>query len=315
MRALSKWKNSLPDGATMLVTAGIVVLFVLLLAGTLAGFVLYRIVSPAQLGAELSVNNLLGNPTAVVYSGPGGGEREGWFFPGLRNAPVIILAPGYRSHRGELLTLATSLQENQYNVFMIDLPGHGKSEGFSWLGFAEAGELRAAVDAVAARDDVDRSRIGVWGTNISAYAAVVVAAGDERVRAVAMDSVFDSPLDMLRMESADSGLGNLPVVRSMLRWLFLLFNFSHRNDETLAQLLPRMDKTAKLFIESVNVPELATSTRDLFGAAAQPKQHAVFVKTTYAAMPPDTKREYDSAVVSFFLQHVNPLARPPARPR
>jgi len=309
LRALARWKNSLPDGATVFMTVGIVVLFVLLLAATLAGFVLYRIISPPRLGADLLVTNLLGNPSAVAYSAPGG-EREGWFFPGLRNAPVIILCPGYRSQRGELLTLATSLQENQYNVFMMDFPGHGRTEGFTWLGFVEAGELRAAVDAVAARDDVDRTRIGVWGSNVGAYAAVSAAAADERIRAVVLDTLFDSPLDMLSIQSVESGLGDLPIVRTLLRWMFLLFNFSHRNDQTLSQLLPRMDKTAKLFIESTNLSDLAASTRQLHSVAANPKQQVTMVKSTYALMPENTKRDYDNQVVSFFLQHINPLARP-----
>lgn len=311
MQALSKFLRQLPDGQDLLKALGIVVAFLLLVAATVGAIVLYPIISPPRLGQEVPLSSLLGNPSEVSYTGPDGKMRQGWFFPGLRNAPAIILCPGYGSHRGEMLTLVTALQENQYNVFLLDFPGHGYTEGFTTLGFAEAGELRAALQALVGRDDIDSSRIGVWGTDMGAYAALTAAAGEPRILAVVADSALNTPLDLLRVQTERSAIGGIPMVVPMARWMFLLMNFSYRNEPPLAARVGQMDKVAKLFI-SADPPGPAESTRALYDAAAEPRQFLSFVKKGYALMPEAEKREYDNQVAGFFLTHLSPL---PSRPR
>ena len=43
--------------------------------------------------------------------------------------------------------------------------------------------MRAAIDAVANRGDVDVNRFGLWGVNLGAYVALSEATNDRRVRA------------------------------------------------------------------------------------------------------------------------------------
>src|SRR5712692_1773346 len=150
-----------------LITVGLALLFFALLAETvISGFLLYRILFLAPRGDELSADILLGHPSVVSFVVPAGGTREGWLFPGMRGAPTVILCHGYQSHRTEILTLVNALQEHQFNVFLFDFSGHGKSGRFTTLGYHETQELLAAVTVVAQRDDIDPTRFGVWGTNL-----------------------------------------------------------------------------------------------------------------------------------------------------
>src|SRR5579862_6402725 len=93
-----------------------VTFFMALFTGTISFYVLYRIVHPSVTRIEINAADFPGHPQDFSFDVPAGGQRAGWFFPGFRGAPTIVLCHGYGSSRGELLTLATSLQDRQYNV-------------------------------------------------------------------------------------------------------------------------------------------------------------------------------------------------------
>jgi len=61
--------------------------------------------------------------------------------------------------------------------------GTWRNPGLTTLGYREADELRAAIETLAARSDVDPQRFGVWGYNLGAYAALGAAENDKRIRA------------------------------------------------------------------------------------------------------------------------------------
>jgi len=151
----------------------------------------------------------------LTFEVPGGiGTARGVVFPRVAGArPTIILCHGYESSRGELLTLESALQDHQYNVFIFDFAAHGANGGISTLGYREVDEVRAAVDVVAARDDVDPARLGLWGYNLGAYyAALREAEGDKRIRALVLDSVYDQPSQMVKVGVERNGLGGFPFM-------------------------------------------------------------------------------------------------------
>src|SRR5258707_5666809 len=153
----------------------------------IAGFVVCRIVKPQRWSSEINMDSLPGRTDAVKFSVPGAGQREGWFFPGLVGAPAIVLCHGYGSSRGELLTLVSALQDHQYNVFVFDFVAHGANDGITSFGFHEADEVRAAIDELSRRNDVDKERFGLWGYNLGAYPTLCEAASDKRVRGLILD--------------------------------------------------------------------------------------------------------------------------------
>src|SRR5437016_6624715 len=170
--------------------------FAVLATMAIAGFLVYRIVKPQRTSSEINMSTFPGRPDAVQFTVAGIGKREGWFFPGLRGAPTIILCHGYESSRGELLTLESALQDHQYNVFVFDFAAHGVNGGISTLGYREVEEVRAAVELLAARPDLDPKRFGLWGYNLGAYAALREAENDKRIRALVVDSGYDEPNQM-----------------------------------------------------------------------------------------------------------------------
>jgi len=309
MRKSYKFLRYLPDPETAITAALAIAAFALLALLTVTVFLVFQIVSPPRSGADLSIESLLGNPSAVEYTVPGVGRREGWFFPGLRNAPTIILCHGYRSNRGEILTLASALQENKYNVFLIDFSGHGKSDGRSTLGYKERKEILAALNAVAERDDVDNTRFGIWGVDMGAYAALATAIADKRVVAVALDSVYSYPGEMFQFQLDKSGLSNLPFVRKFSRLGFWLYTLGQHSDVDLSAGIGGLTNTAKLFFQPRDDRSLAEATAALYAKAPEPRQLVVNERSNYAAMLDEERREYDRQLISFFLQHLSPMPR------
>lgn len=280
--------------------------FVLLATGAVGAYLVYHIVAPAKTGEAVDLSNLPGRPQDFSYDVPGLGTRKEWFFPGLKSAPTVVLCPGYAAGREELLPLATGLQDHGYNVLLFDFAGRGPNATYSTLGFREVGELRAAIAAVAARSDVDQARFGLWGTNLGAYAAVAVAETDPRIRALAVESVYDRPQDLLAVLLTRYGLNPLPFFGRLAEQSFLLFNYSYRRTPPLSAGAARLGSGQKLFLEATDEPSLVGPTHELFVLAPTPKEEVLLTQGNYQGMLDEEKRTYENRIISFFLLNLPP---------
>jgi len=298
---------------TKLLMALLAVVFFAVLATTaIAGFLVYRIVKPQRTSSEINMASFPGRPETVSFSVPGLGTREGWFFPGLRGAPTILLCHGYESSRGELLTLVSALQDHQYNAFVFDFAAHGGNPGFTTLGYREADELRSALDVIAARIDVDPQRFGVWGYNLGAYAALRAAENDKRIRALVLDSVYDAPEQMVKVGVERNGLSGFPFMVRSAELSFQYLNYAHRDDPPLSKKLITLAGVPTLYIQAVDDPELAAITQQMFLKAPEPREQAIIAHGNFASLNDDDKRTYENRVVSFFLLRL-PATGKPAR--
>ncbi len=287
---------------TKLLMALLALAFFAVLATTaIAGFLVYRIVKPQRSSSEINMASFPGRPETIEFTVTGLGTREGWFFPGLRGAPTIVLCHGYESSRGELLTLVSALQDHQYNVFTFDFAAHGANAGISTLGYREADEVRAAIDVLAARNDIDPARFGVWGYNLGAYAVLREAEGDKRIRALVLDSVYDSPQQMVKVGVERNGLGGFPLMVRSAELSFEWLNYAHRDDPPLSRKLVTLAGVPMLFIQAVDDPELAATTRQMFMKTPEPREQAIIAHGNFVSLNDDDKRAYENRVVSFFL--------------
>ena len=288
------------------------IFFVVLATAAIAGVLTYWIVKPERTSSEISMASFPGRPDEIDFSVAGlkPSDRRGWFFPGLRGAPTIILCHGYQSSRGELLTLVSALQDHQYNVFVFDFAAHGSNDGVTTFGYREADEVRAAIDTIARRNDIDAARFGLWGYNLGAYAALREAEKDNRVRALVLDSVYDYPRQMVKIGVEKTGVGGFPLMITSAQTTFEWLNSSHKGDPSLSSKLKTLADVPILFIQASDDPELGGITRDMFLIAHEPKDQAVIPHGNFVNLPEDEKRGYENRVVSFFLARL-PVAVSP----
>lgn len=285
----------------------LLVVLVGLVCACIAGYLDYRMLHPESTRTSVTPEDLPGHVTTVQFTLPGEGSRDGWFFPGLRGAPVLILCHGYKWQRGDELTLATALEENQYNVFVFDFSGHGKSPGSTTIGPREATEVLTVIALMAQRNDVDRNRMGLWGTNVGGFAAVAAAAADRRVASLVVDSVYNEPMDFFTIELDREGYGSMPIIGWMARMGFRLAELPYRGQPPLSARLAALGKIPKLFIALRESPLLAQSTLQLMNTAPEPREQWVMPQASYLLMTNDEKRTYDNAVLSFFLRTLPPV--------
>ena len=279
-------------------------IFAFLAAGAVAGFMVYRMVNPAHSHSEVNLQDFPGHPEKLNFTVNGGVPHDGWFFPGRKSAPSVVLCPGYESSRGELLTMASALQDQQYNVLIFDFSAQGANGGRSTLGFQEVGELRAAMDAVAKRGDVDVDRFGLWGANLGAYVALAEAESDRRVRAVAADSPYAHPNEMIALQVARSGAGSIPMVTRLAQTIAGWLNPQFRDVRPLTAQMGKLSGVAQLYMESPDEPRLAASTSALFRLSSPPHELVDLPHGNYAGMLDDEKRAYENRIVSFFLTNL-----------
>jgi dipeptidyl aminopeptidase/acylaminoacyl peptidase len=120
---------------------------------------------------------------------------SGWYVPVGEAAPAVILVHGLRGckHGAEVLLPAGMLNQNGFNVLLIDLRDHGDStieDGRYAGGTEEFRDVLGAWDWLVTEQGIPPERIGLFGVSLGA-ATVMIAAGEEpRVAATWEDSGF-----------------------------------------------------------------------------------------------------------------------------
>jgi dienelactone hydrolase len=116
---------------------------------------------------------------------------EGLALPGYlrlperpRPAPLVLLVPGADSAKEELYHLGDHILARGLAVAAFDGPGQGPLSLHSKLRPDQEVAVRAVLDRLAARPEVDGARIAVGGISYGGLFAIRTAATDPRVRAV-----------------------------------------------------------------------------------------------------------------------------------
>jgi pimeloyl-ACP methyl ester carboxylesterase len=160
-----------------------------------------------------------------------------WLVPAAGPAaPAVVLLHGYPANKADLLPIAGALHP-RFTVLLVDFRYFGKSEGAATtLGFRERADLRAAVDALAQRG---HTRIGVFGYSLGGAVAILGAAEDPRIRAVAAWAPFADLRALARDLYRIFWVLKYPFVELMVLWgrLFLGGDITSPSPETAAARL------------------------------------------------------------------------------
>lgn len=135
---------------------------------------------------------------SVEFTAKDGTRLHGWFIPSAtgpaENAiATVIHAHGNAGNMSAHWPLVSWLPERNFNVFMFDYRGFGKSKGRpSQAGLLD--DTQSAINVVRHRSDVNPQRLVLFGQSIGG-ANMISALGNgdrEGIRAVILDSTFAS---------------------------------------------------------------------------------------------------------------------------
>jgi pimeloyl-ACP methyl ester carboxylesterase len=152
------------------------------------------------------------------------------------DTPAIVLLHGYPANKSDLLPIAGAFHA-RFTVLLVDFRSFGKSEGrATTLGFRERADLRSAVDTLAQRG---WTRIGAFGYSLGGAVAILGAAEDPRIRAVAAWAPFADLRVLGRDLYAMFWLLKYPFVELMVVWsrLFLGGDITRPSPEMAAARL------------------------------------------------------------------------------
>jgi hypothetical protein len=116
----------------------------------------------------------------VSFTTADGLRLEGWFVPS-ENGATVISFPGRTGPQKAARLLAA----HGYGVLLFDRRGEGESEGDpNTLGWRGTRDLRAAVDYLSGRPDVDPDRIGAVGLSVGGEMLLQAAAETDDFSAI-----------------------------------------------------------------------------------------------------------------------------------
>lgn len=235
-----------------------------------------------------------------------------------RPCPAIIVSHGWGSNRSRVLRYADRLAEEGYAVFVYDVTSHGASEGVkapSALLFRD--DLKAAVQYLRSRDDIDAEHIGVLGHSLGGFGALLALDEGLPVRAIVTDSMPSHPLMMVSAELKRHKLPSFPLAVLIPRiWLMRAgIPRAEYNAVDFAATLERnqsrgTDKTAVLMSHSSGDTYIPSSEMMNTINRLTYEQPYVLVDTPGHSCSEQDERFWES-VLPFYKQHM-PLVTGPA---
>lgn len=239
---------------------------------------------------------------AVEFESASGATIRGWLLPGERGAGAVVLMHGVRGSRLNMLGRARFLSAAGYTVLLFDFQAHGESEGSSiTTGYLESRDARAALDFV--RAEAPGERVGVIGVSMGG-AAALLAEPPLDAQALVLEMVYPTIEqaidDRLRMNLGAWGVVFRPLLTSQLRLrLGISAEDLHPIDHVSKLSAP------KLFIAGAeDVHTTLEESRQLFDAAAEPKELWVLEGAHHQDLHALKEREYEERVLAFFDKHL-----------
>ncbi len=227
----------------------------------------------------------------------------GWYIP-PQNGAVIILQHGYHANSAQMLPIGLMLARHGYGVLFFDFRGHGKSEGNTvTLGLFETRDTNAAVRFLLEKPEV--RNIGLIGNSMGGATAILAAAENEHIQAIAVEGVFSELKD-------EVGIGievQTPLPAFPFDAIFIYIaerETGYRlGDIAPVQKIGEISPRPVLIMQGGNDQRInSESGKSLFAAAGEPKEYWVEPSAAHVAIYKAAPQAYEKRVIAFFNQYL-----------
>jgi pimeloyl-ACP methyl ester carboxylesterase len=265
-----------------------------------------------------------------------GFELAGTYFPALTDnrTGVIVFCPEFLGDRWSALPYAEGLREAGFDLFTFDFRNHGESQTdpsyspLQWVSDRELVDLRAALDYLRGRPDRDPAGVGLFGVSRGGGTALVAAASDPTIWAVATDGAFPTRGTMLAyiLRWAEIYVGSKTIWRRMPKWMFASAGWAGRIrsqwllgrsypslERAVARLAPRPWLMIHGEKDAYIGPEIAL---ELFDRADDPKEAWIVPGAKHNRCREADPASYRDRLVDFFGRYAprRPVPRPASAP-
>ena len=243
---------------------------------------------------------------------------RGWLLRGVEGAPAVIFLHRYGGDRSLLLNLGMKVNEaTGCTILWPDLRAHGLNPSVQWTSFGtrEGDDVLAAIDFLRSLKGADKhssliaDRLGIYGVELGAYAALRAASADSGIQVLALDSV---PAD--QDELVDAAVdGDVRVKTHALNYLARqatkFYFFRQYDNKRSCDLARALGPRRVMLLAGEDGRLLRESTKALAPCFADPTR--VETRTDSAlsglTLPSATGQEgesYDRPVIDFFVKNL-----------
>jgi fermentation-respiration switch protein FrsA (DUF1100 family) len=244
----------------------------------------------------------LGIPAEEVVFAPLYGDHEvnGWYIPRANATSTIIISPGFRMTRSDVLGLCGHLWKAGHNILAFEYYGHGTVVGKPvTLGYREINDFLGAVNYARAR--APHTRLGVVGYSMGAAVSIIGSARAPEVEALVVDSAFATHRRVV--EYGVRRVLHLPFIifawtTDFLLWLRAGYRFRQVEPlRDIARIAPRPIMIIQGMKDSIVNPQDGVL---LYEVAGEPKELWILPGVDHVGAYFDDRIEYTRRIVSFF---------------
>jgi len=252
------------------------------------------------------------NATDVNWKNHDGTSARGWLIRGTEGAPAVVFLHRYGADRSWLLNLGVKLNESTgFTVLWPDLRGHGENPPVNWtlLGALDGDDVTAAIEYLhSLKGPTSKPQIGtaigVYGTELGAYAALDAANRTPQIRALALDSVPLSPDDLVRNAIATRLAMNNGLMQELGRWGIKLYSGGKYTETSSCDIARSLHDKHVLLLSGEGGERWRDSTlalkNCLAGNSVEAKQDAPVTGLNLPSATGQTEEAYDRPVIEFF---------------
>jgi alpha-beta hydrolase superfamily lysophospholipase len=123
-----------------------------------------------------------------------GVNLSAWFVSAPQpNGAGLVLVHGHGGNRSALLANAEILAKHGYSTLLLDLRGHGQSEGdLVTYGYLESQDVLAGVEFLVQRPEIQPIKIGLLGQSLGGAAVIHAGSQSDIPRVLIIESTFHS---------------------------------------------------------------------------------------------------------------------------
>ena len=235
---------------------------------------------------------------SVEFPSASGATLHGWLVAGRPGKGAVVLMHGVHANRMSLVARAEFLSHAGYAVLLFDFQGHGESLAPTiTFGFLESRDATAAVALV--RQKFPGEKIGVIGISLGA-ASALLAEPPLPVSALVLESSYPT-IYQATADRMDDRFGLLGKLATPL----LICQLKPRLGISADDLRP-IAKASKVFAPKLFIAGTADrltplqESKDLFNAAADPKQLWLLNGAAHEDLYAFARSEYEQRILEFF---------------
>lgn len=123
-----------------------------------------------------------------------GVKLNAWYIQAKENKPTIVYCHGQGENISLWQSVAQSVIDQGYGIFMLDYRGHGRSNGEP----SETGlylDLESAVKYLKDYKKIDKEHIVLWGRSLGGAVVADIASRDNSYKGVILESAFTNIRD------------------------------------------------------------------------------------------------------------------------